>query len=737
LKRVALYAGAGLVVLGLLALIAYASAPALGRWYVRTRVIPRWEKRLGRSIHVDKILMTRGHVELIGVRVAGTADGDQPLLQVARVAADFDFWKAARGDLRIGEVVVERPRAALVVQPDGKDNWSDLGDRLRHKGAKPASATAQKKTRFVRAVLMHGGATFEDRAHHVKATVEDMTGFYEPHGQVELKITTIAATTKLGPSAGVDAIALHASGEDVRGTLRVDVDNGRVALYQALSLSGVRGSIAPAEQGGGKELINLEGGYAGVDGTLWHAQGWLDQKSHTGEFHLKADKFTFDKLAPVLKDTMVRSPEKTALSASLDLTLDGDTLGYDGHVELFGLTVYHPWLADQPVKDLGFAGEIKGSYHQGARVFDLDSASVQFRGIEARIEAYVSLPGGHDKEGVPRAKPRLRARLIVPTVPCAKALKALPRELTPKLQGFRLTGNFKTDVAIDIDWSNLEALELGGSVGINGCKVIEPRKEMDAELLEAEFEHHVEVEKDHWVKFMVGPSNPDFVPIADVSPYLINSLLTTEDYLFYQHHGFIIPEFRTALIKNLEAGYFRVGASSITMQFVKNVLLYKQKTIARKLQELFLTWYVEQNLEKDRILEIYLNVIEFGPNIYGIGPAAHAYFGKPAKDLNAVEAAWFSTILPNPKRRYLQYCDAKVARWTEEKIKRILKLEHERDKLTDEEYDRYKDKPLDFMPFAYPPGFDARKCEKDTNKIIKNSRKTTPEADEEFDKDAP
>ena len=65
------------------------------------------------------------------------------------------------------------------------------------------------------------------------------------------------------------------------------------------------------------------------------------------------------------------------------------------------------------------------------------------------------------------------------------------------------------------------------------------------------------------------------------------------------------------------------------MQMVKNVLLYREKTLARKLQELFLTWHVENTLDKDRIFEIYLNVIEFGPSLYGIGPAAHHYFGKP------------------------------------------------------------------------------------------------------------
>jgi hypothetical protein len=428
----------------------------------------------------------------------------------------------------------------------------------------------------------------------------------------------------------------------------------------------------------------------------------------------------------------VKEPAKAAVSAALDLKLNGDVLDFEGQVEIAGLTVYHAWLADKPVKDLGLVGEVRGRYAQGARVFELDTAAVQFRGVQARLEGYAAFPGGRDGDGALRPKPRLRARLVVPEVPCQKALKALPRELTPKLQGFHLKGKFKTDVAVDIDWADLEALELGGSVGINGCKVEKPRKEMDAELLKEEFEHIVEVEKDRYMKFIVGPTNPDFVPIADVSPHLINSILTTEDGLFYKHHGFITSEFRTALKKNLQAGYFRIGASSITMQFVKNVMLHRQKTLARKLQELFLTWYVEQVLEKDRILEIYFNVIEFGPGIYGIGPAARHYFGKATKDLNPVEAAFFSSILPNPKKRHMQYCDNKLFRWAEEKIKRILKLMHEKERLTDQEYELAQLTPL---VFVYPPDFDQKACVKMTQKAIKNARPTTPDARPDDDLD--
>ena len=95
--------------------------------------------------------------------------------------------------------------------------------------------------------------------------------------------------------------------------------------------------------------------------------------------------------------------------------------------------------------------------------------------------------------------------------------------------------------------------------------------------------------------------------------------MTTEDNGFFKHRGWVSSEFKSALRRNLEGGGFRLGASSITMQMVKNVLLTKDKTLSRKLQELFLVWYLEQVLPKERILELYFNAIEFGPRIYGIG----------------------------------------------------------------------------------------------------------------------
>jgi membrane peptidoglycan carboxypeptidase len=188
------------------------------------------------------------------------------------------------------------------------------------------------------------------------------------------------------------------------------------------------------------------------------------------------------------------------------------------------------------------------------------------------------------------------------------------------------------------------------------------------------------------ISFPIGPDNPDFVPYDKISPNLIAAVMTTEDSGFFKHRGWVSSGFATALKRNLAGGGFRLGASSITMQMVKNVLLSREKTLSRKFQELFLVWYVEQILSKERILELYFNAIEFGPRLYGIGPATRHYFGKTPAELTPVEAAFFSSILPSPKKRYVQYCHGSLTAQWERYVRRILNKMHERGRLNDEDF---------------------------------------------------
>jgi membrane peptidoglycan carboxypeptidase len=237
------------------------------------------------------------------------------------------------------------------------------------------------------------------------------------------------------------------------------------------------------------------------------------------------------------------------------------------------------------------------------------------------------------------------------------------------------------------------------------------------------------------MEFIVGPENPDFVPYEQISPNLIAAIMTTEDNGFFKHRGWVTSEFRTALKRNLQRGGFRGGASSITMQMVKNVLLSQEKTLSRKLQELFLVWYLEHEIPKERILELYFNAIEFGPRIYGIGPAARHYFGKNASDLTPLEGAFFSSILPSPKRRYIQYCHGTPTAQWDRYLRRILAKMHERGRIDDEAYAAAGGQKLVFD--RREAGFNERQCLDWVKKITARPEpETPPDIDAPIDGDA-
>lgn len=152
--------------------------------------------------------------------------------------------------------------------------------------------------------------------------------------------------------------------------------------------------------------------------------------------------------------------------------------------------------------------------------------------------------------------------------------------------------------------------------------------------------------------FMVGPANPFYARLNEISPYLRNAILTAEDAFFYTHEGFHEEAFRQAIAKNLKEGEFARGASTLSMQLVKNVFLSRKKTVARKVEEAIIVWLIENlNLvSKNRMFEVYLNIIEWGPNVYGAKDASRFYFGKQPAELNLAEAIFLTSIIPAPKR---------------------------------------------------------------------------------------
>jgi monofunctional biosynthetic peptidoglycan transglycosylase len=139
-----------------------------------------------------------------------------------------------------------------------------------------------------------------------------------------------------------------------------------------------------------------------------------------------------------------------------------------------------------------------------------------------------------------------------------------------------------------------------------------------------------------------------WVPYERISPNLVRAVLAGEDSRFFDHSGFDWEEIKKAIEKDWAEKKFSRGASTITQQLAKNLFLSTSKNPARKLHEALITWEMEGILSKRRILEIYLNVIEWGDGIYGAEAAARHYFNVPASALGSEQAAFLSAIIPSP-----------------------------------------------------------------------------------------
>ena len=155
--------------------------------------------------------------------------------------------------------------------------------------------------------------------------------------------------------------------------------------------------------------------------------------------------------------------------------------------------------------------------------------------------------------------------------------------------------------------------------------------------------------------FLVGPKNRNWAPSGSIPAEMKWSVILAEDANFYKHEGFDVKAIKNAIKYDLEKKSLKRGASTITQQTAKNLFLSREKTLTRKLKEIYLAYRMEQELTKGRIIEFYLNVVELGPMVYGIGHAAHYYFGKPVAALTPRECAFLAAMLPGPRLAFNPY----------------------------------------------------------------------------------
>ncbi len=161
-----------------------------------------------------------------------------------------------------------------------------------------------------------------------------------------------------------------------------------------------------------------------------------------------------------------------------------------------------------------------------------------------------------------------------------------------------------------------------------------------------------------------------WVPLSRISRYVQKAVLISEDDKFWEHDGFDYRVIELAIEKNIKKKRFAFGASTVTQQLARNLYLSPSKNPVRKLKEAILTWRLERTLSKERILELYLNVAEWGDGIFGIEQAARYYYGKNARWLTARESVRLAAVLPNP----VKYRPDSSSRYVQRRAERIYRI---------------------------------------------------------------
>jgi hypothetical protein len=192
----------------------------------------------------------------------------------------------------------------------------------------------------------------------------------------------------------------------------------------------------------------------------------------------------------------------------------------------------------------------------------------------------------------------------------------------------------------------------------------------------------------------VSMASPDFIALRDVPPLFVRSLLLAEDTGFYGHRGIDLRELPAALLTDWSRGGAARGASTITQQLAKNLFLSRDKQLGRKLRELAITFLLESALGKDRILEIYLNIIEWGPDLRGLRPAARSYFGREPQALTPAEMAFLVAIIPGPIKYQVSFAHGTPGPGLRSLIDELLAKLRSVDAISEEEYRRALSEPI-------------------------------------------
>lgn len=372
----------------------------------------------------------------------------------------------------------------------------------------------------------------------------------------------------------------------------------------------------------------------------WKASGELNRRDYT----LKAALFAPEKKKISLPYITRRfGAEVTFDTLSYSMTKDKratDQLLLKGKARVNGLDVFHKALSPEIIHlD---RGQLCYEMNINGHSLELDSTTiVDFNKLQ--FHPYLRA----EKE---KGNWHFTAAVNKSWFPADDLFSSLPKGLFSNLEGIKTSGELAYHFFLDANFALLDSLKLESELKERNFRIVNygvtDLGKMSEEFIYTAYENGQPVRT-----FPIGPSWEHFTPLDSISPLLQMSVMQSEDGAFYFHRGFLPEAMREALIQDLKVKRFARGGSTITMQLVKNVFLNRNKNIARKLEEALIVWLIETErlTSKERMYEVYLNIVEWGPLVYGMQEAATYYFKKRPSQLTAEESIFLASIIPKPK----------------------------------------------------------------------------------------
>ena len=385
----------------------------------------------------------------------------------------------------------------------------------------------------------------------------------------------------------------------------------------------------------------------------------------------------FPRLLSAASEKFVVEDDAT-VGVTLDMDLSHPSLWHlKGDLDSQGIGFNWWRIGPMPVEDLSFKSSLDASFDRLDRRLTVNFPDLQIHRAKAAIKLVVENLG---------ASPFLRLNIDVPKQPCSYAFGAIPDAMIPRLSALRVAGDLEMGLSMKLNSTDPYSLKLDIQSDLESCTVLRLGDNLSmGQLRDPSYIHRPYVEGEE-LSVEVGPGSASWTPYYRIPSYVSMAAVATEDLDFFVHEGFKVSLIRRAMKLNLDKQRYVYGGSTISQQLVKNLFLSREKNLSRKLEEAILTWQMEREIDKIRILELYLNCIEYGPGIYGIANGAAHYFQKPVESLTPLEGAFLMGLKPCPSCGFRQWRRKGVNKRWQSKLEFIMNRLFKRGWITEEQF---------------------------------------------------